>query len=60
MEKRSGQTHGIDNILIHEPLGRTLVRCPACPRPFFNMDPAWEEVEKSHRLVRPQGIPLLN
>lgn len=37
--KRSGQLHGIDDVLNHRPKGNLLVWCPACPEPGFNSDP---------------------
>jgi CxC2 like cysteine cluster associated with KDZ transposases len=49
MEKRSGQAHGIDKVLDLQQPGSLLVRCPACPRPFFNMDPAWAEIKEPYR-----------
>jgi hypothetical protein len=52
MEKRSGQAHGIDSIINQQPPGSLLVRCPACPRPSFNMDPDWQGVETSYRSVK--------
>ncbi|KAJ7889990.1 hypothetical protein B0H13DRAFT_1887753 [Mycena leptocephala] len=38
-KKRMGQAHGIDHILVHRPPGNTVVYCPSCPEPGFNMDP---------------------
>ncbi|KAJ7714457.1 hypothetical protein B0H14DRAFT_2546347 [Mycena olivaceomarginata] len=39
LRKRSGQFHGIDDVLSHRPAGNLLVWCPACPEPAFNSDP---------------------
>ncbi|KAJ7789580.1 hypothetical protein B0H14DRAFT_2397373 [Mycena olivaceomarginata] len=36
---RSGQEHGIDKLLVHRPMGNTVLYCPSCPEPDFNMDP---------------------
>jgi len=52
MEKRSGQSHSINNVLPQEQPGPLLVWCPACPQPFFNMDPNWKDVEPLHRSIR--------
>lgn len=35
---RLGQEHGIDKILVRRPAGNTVVYCPMCPEPGFNMD----------------------
>ncbi|KAJ7027283.1 hypothetical protein C8F04DRAFT_1267195 [Mycena alexandri] len=34
-----GQAHGIDDVLVHRPIGNSRVECPSCPEPGFNMDP---------------------
>ncbi|KAJ7443174.1 hypothetical protein B0H11DRAFT_1881567 [Mycena galericulata] len=39
LKKRSGQMHGIDQLLPYRPAGNLLVWCPACPEPGFNSDP---------------------
>ncbi|KAJ7067568.1 hypothetical protein C8F01DRAFT_1342702 [Mycena amicta] len=39
LKKRTGQLHGIDDVLGHRPSGNLLVWCPACPQPGFNSDP---------------------
>ncbi|KAJ7109536.1 hypothetical protein C8R43DRAFT_962540 [Mycena crocata] len=38
LEKRTGQLHGIDQLIAHRP-GNLLVWCPGCPEPGFNSDP---------------------
>src|ERR1700722_14547712 len=52
MKKGSGQAHGIYSIINQQLPGSLLVQCPACPRPFFNMDPDWQGVETSYRSVK--------
>ncbi|KAK6966548.1 hypothetical protein R3P38DRAFT_2816040 [Favolaschia claudopus] len=37
-QKRAGQAHGIDGFLTHRPKGNTILYCPSCPEPGFNMD----------------------
>ncbi|KAK6974846.1 CxC2 domain-containing protein [Favolaschia claudopus] len=37
-QKRMGQAHGIDDLLIYRPKGNTVLYCPSCPEPGFNMD----------------------
>jgi hypothetical protein len=37
--KRTGQAHEIDKILTYRPTGNTVLYCPSCPEPGFNMDP---------------------
>jgi hypothetical protein len=59
MEKRSGQAHGIDDVLTQQPPGCLLVRCPACPRPFFNMEPDWEKANEEYRQVLARSEPSL-
>ncbi|KAJ7743476.1 hypothetical protein DFH07DRAFT_964111 [Mycena maculata] len=35
---RTGQAHGIGALLPHRPANNTMVYCPTCPEPGFNMD----------------------
>jgi hypothetical protein len=35
----SGQEHRIDKLLVHCPMGNTVLYCPSCPERDFNMDP---------------------
>ncbi|KAF7341420.1 CxC2 domain-containing protein [Mycena venus] len=35
---RLGQEHGIDKLLVNHPIGNTVLYCPSCPEPGFNMD----------------------
>jgi hypothetical protein len=51
MRKRSGQLHGIDRLLPHRQPGSVIVRCPACPEPFFNMDKDWKSTPQDMRCV---------
>jgi hypothetical protein len=51
MQKRSGQLHGIDQILCHRMPGSVIVRCPACPEADFNMNENWEDTPPDMRSV---------
>ncbi|KAJ6631636.1 hypothetical protein B0H10DRAFT_1938469 [Mycena sp. CBHHK59/15] len=37
LEHRTGQAHGIDELVPHRRPGSLTVRCPACPEPGFNI-----------------------
>ncbi|KAK7001782.1 hypothetical protein R3P38DRAFT_3326686 [Favolaschia claudopus] len=37
--QRMGQQHGIDTKMPQRPPGNTVLYCPSCPEPGFNMDP---------------------
>ncbi|KAJ7686283.1 hypothetical protein B0H17DRAFT_940549 [Mycena rosella] len=38
-DKRMGHLHGIGEVLTCRPEGHSVLLCPACPEPGFNMDP---------------------
>lgn len=52
LKKRTGQFHGIDDVLSHRPAGNLLVWCPACPEPGFNSDPNCPETPRHLRSVK--------
>ncbi|TFK62135.1 hypothetical protein BDN72DRAFT_777467 [Pluteus cervinus] len=53
-KRRSGQTHGIDQVIRSRRPGSLSVRCPACPEVGFNVDKATIDAaseEESHKYM---------
>ncbi|KAJ7705876.1 hypothetical protein B0H16DRAFT_1747026 [Mycena metata] len=53
-----GQAHGIDNVLVHRPIGSSQVECPSCPEPGFNMDPSMGPLPDHLRQLRQERLTI--